>query len=55
MPAAVLEKIDPGTMYNYEFRGDSRSEMTVADWEIDGEAYSFASTLNDSSPVIELR
>lgn len=51
MPAAVLEKLDPGS-YNYEFHGDSRSQMTVSDWEIDSYAYSFGTTVTDDAPII---
>ena len=53
MPAAVLEKLDPGN-YNYEFRGDLRSQMTVGDWEMDGSAYFFGSTVSGVAPLITL-
>lgn len=56
LPAAVLEKLDPGTKYYLDFRGDSRAEVMAGDFDISGTAYSFgvdfASTMTSA---IELK
>jgi len=55
LPAAVLEKIDPGTKYYLEFRGDARAEVMAGDFDISGTAYSYGFDLNRASSAIELK
>jgi len=53
LPATVLEKLEPGTRYFFDFRGDARAEVMAGDFDISGIAYSYgfdlASTM--SSPI----
>jgi hypothetical protein len=56
LPAAVLEKLEPGTKYSFDFRGDARAEVMAGDFDMSGTAYSFGFDLASSmSPTIELK
>jgi len=51
LPAAVLEKLDPGTDYRVAFRGDSRAVLTLAGYELDAALFAFGSTTSSAANV----